>query len=170
VEKFLPAHRGKKHLVSLLNTLIDHQTVSIKTDLAAAARFLGTVIRRRSSMIILSDFVTPDVNRALNVISRRHEVIAIRVTDAREQELPDVGMVSLEDPETGDQVIVDTSDTEFRSQYAALVAGSDRALAATFSRAGIGQISIRTSDPYDTPLNQFFRGLKRRRRNNARIL
>jgi uncharacterized protein (DUF58 family) len=170
VEKFLPAHRGKKHLITLLNTLVDHEPVSKKTDLAVAARFLGTVIRRRCSVVIISDFVAPDVTGALKVLSRRHEVIAVRVSDPREQELPDVGTVLLEDPETGEQVTVDTSDAVFRKHYADLVAESGRELAAGFSRAGIGNISLLTTDPYDIPLNQFFQGTKRKRRRNGRFL
>jgi uncharacterized protein (DUF58 family) len=170
VEKFLPAHRGKKHLVALLNLLIDHEAVSPGTDLAVAARFLGNVLRRRSSVIILSDFATPDVPGALKVLSRRHEVIAVRVSDPREQELPDVGAVALEDPETGEQVIVDTSDAAFRRQYAARVAESGRELTAGFLRAGIGNISLLTTDPFEIPLNQFFRGMKRQRRTCGRLL
>ncbi|MGB7788490.1 DUF58 domain-containing protein [Methanoregula sp.] len=170
VEKFLPAHRGKKHLVTLLNTLIDHEAVSPKTDLSAAARFLGTAIRRRSSMIILSDFMSPDVPGALKILSRRHEVITVRVTDVREQELPDVGTIALEDPETGEQVIVDTSDAAFRKQYAALVAESGRELAAGLSRAGIGYVSLLTTDSCEIPLNQFFRGMKQKRRKHGRLL
>ena len=170
VEKFLPAKRGKKHLVLLLNTMIEHKAVSIKTDLSAAARFLGTVLARRSSVIIVSDFASPYFLGALKTLRRRHEVIAIRVTDAREHELPDVGILALEDAETGEQVIVDTSDTGFRTRYSALVEESDRTLAAGLSRAGIGHVSLLTTDPYDIPLKQFFRGMKRRRQNHGRIL
>jgi uncharacterized protein (DUF58 family) len=170
VEKYLPARRGKKHLVTILNTLVDHEPVSEKTDLAAAARFLGNVLRRRSSVVVISDFAAPDVSSALKVLCRRHEVIAVRVTDPREQELPDAGTVTLEDPETGEQVTVDTSDAVFRTQYAALVEESGRELTAGFSRAGIGNVSLTTTDPYDSALNQFFRGMKRKRRRNGRLL
>lgn len=170
VEKFLPAKRGKKHLVSLLNTLIDHKAVSIKTDLSAAARFLGTILARRSSVIILSDFASPDFLGALKSLRRRHEVIAVRVTDPREHELPDVGTMALEDSETGEQVIVDTSDSGFRMRYSALVDEAGRTLTAGFSQAGVGNVSVLTTDPYDIPLQQFFRGMKRRRRNHGRIL
>jgi uncharacterized protein (DUF58 family) len=169
VEKFLPAKRGKKHLVSILNTLIDHKAVSVKTDLTVAARFLGTILRRRSSVIILSDFISPDFLGALKTLSRRHEVIAIRVTDEREHELPDVGTLALEDSETGEQVIVDMSDAGFRTRYSVLVDEAEETLTAGFSRAGIGNVSLMTTDPYDIPLQQFFRGMKRRR-NNGRIL
>jgi uncharacterized protein (DUF58 family) len=165
VEKFLPARRGRKHLVTLLNTLVDHKPVSRKTDLTSAALFLGTAIRRRSSVVILSDFAAPGVSSALKILCRRHEVIAVRVTDPREEELPDIGTVVLEDPETGEQVTVDTSDAGFRGRYAELVAEAGRELDAGFLRAGIGTVSLMTTDPYDIALNRFFRGMKHRRRN-----
>jgi uncharacterized protein (DUF58 family) len=170
VEKFLPAHRGKRHLVAILNTLVDHEPVSQRTDISAAARFLGTTIRRRSSVIIISDFQSPYIAGALKLLSRRHEVITVRVTDVREQELPDIGRVALEDPETGEQVIVDTSDAGFRKQYAALVAEYGRELASGLSRAGIGQVSLLTTDSCDILLNQFFRGMKQKRRGHGRLL
>ncbi|MDP3562901.1 MAG: DUF58 domain-containing protein [Methanoregula sp.] len=169
VETFLPAKRGKKHLVSILNTLIDHKPMSAKTDLCVAARFLGTILRRRCSVIILSDFASPDFLGTLKTLRRRHEVIAIRVTDQREHELPDVGTIALEDSETGEQVIVDTSDAGFRIRYAAQVEEADKTLTASLSRAGIGNVSLLTTAPYEIPLQQFFRGMKRRR-THGRIL
>ena len=163
VEKFLPAKRGKKHLVSILNTLIDHKAVSAKTDLCVAARFLGSILKRKSSVIILSDFAAPDFLGALKTLRRRHEVIAIRVSDQREHELPDVGTLALEDSETGEQVIVDTSDADFRMRYSVLVEEAEKTLTTGLSRAGIGNVSLLTTASYDIPLRQFFRGMKRRR-------
>lgn len=168
MEKFLPAKRGKKHLVSILNTLIDHKPVSAKTDLSVAVRFLSSILTRKCSVIILSDFASPDFQGALRTLRRRHEVIAIRVTDVREHELPDLGTLALEDAETGELVIVDTSDVDFRIRYAALVKEAEKTLTAGLSRAGIGHVSLLTTEPYDIPLQQFFLGMKRR--NHGRIL
>jgi uncharacterized protein (DUF58 family) len=169
VEVFRPARRGKKHLVALLNTLIDHVPESRKTDLAVAARFLGTVLPRRSSVIILSDFAAPEFLPELRALARRHEVIAVRVTDIREQELPDIGLISLEDPETGEQVIADTTDPEFRSRFAALAAGESSTLITGFARAGIGHIPLLSTESCYLPLKAFFLGMKRRRKHD-RIL
>ncbi|MDO9324613.1 MAG: DUF58 domain-containing protein [Methanoregula sp.] len=169
VEKFLPAKRGKKHLVSILNTLIDHKSASAKTDLSVAVRFLGSILTRKCSVILLSDFESPEFLGALRTLHRRHEVIAIRVSDVREQELPDLGTIVLEDPETGEQVIVNTSDAGFRQRFSALAGEAEKTLSAGLSRAGIGYVSLLTTAPYDIPLQQFFRGMKRRR-NHGRIL
>jgi len=167
VEDFRPAGRGRKYLISLLNTMIGNVPVSRKTDIAGAARFLGKVLPRRSSVIILSDFAAPEFLPELRVLARRHEVIAIRVTDKREQELPDAGLITLEDPETGEQILADTSDPAFRNRYAALAAGETEALTSGFSRAGIGNLLLQTTDSCYIPLNSFFRG---RRRNHGRVL
>ena len=88
----------------------------------------------------------------------------------RERELPDIGYIELEDPETGEQLLVNTSDRQFRERYNTLVTESDAALAAGFSRAGIGTVPLLTSEPYEIPLKRFFRGLKKGRRTNGRIL
>lgn len=169
VEKFLPAGRGRKHLVALFNVLIDHRAASPKTDLRAAARFLGSVLSRRSSIIILSDFATPDFRASLRLLGRRHEIIGIQVSDLRECELPDIGRVVFEDPETGEQVFADTSDPAFRARYHTLVREADDAAAAGFRQAGGGFLPLRTTDRYDIPLKRFFAGLKRGGKCHGRV-
>jgi uncharacterized protein (DUF58 family) len=169
VEKFLPAGRGRKHLVHLLNTLIDHRAASKKTDLRTAVRFLGSVLSRRSSVIILSDFMTPDLPASLRILRRRHEVIAIRITDTRERDLPDIGPVLFEDSETGEQVVADTSDPAFRERYRAVAGEADAAIAAGLLRAGAGYLSLLTTDRYDLPLKRFFAGMKTLRRVHGRV-
>ncbi len=170
VEKYIPAKRGRKHLATLFNVMIDHTPASQKTDLAAAIKFLANILSRRSSVIILSDFVSPEFFLPLRILRRRHEVIAIRVNDPREQELPDVGLIELEDPESGEQVLVDTSDPEFRQRYLELVTEADRELHAKFAQNRIAETELLTGEPYDIPLKRFFRGISKRRVNHDRIL
>jgi len=170
VEKFIPAHRGKKHLAGILNTMIDHKPVSDRTDLGVAARFLAKVLSRRSSVIILSDFISPDFMRPLRILRQRHEVIALRVRDERERELPDVGLIELEDPETGEQVLVDTSDEEFRERYRELVCEAETTLHHDLARHRIHDLAISTDEPYEIPLKRFFSGIAGRRDHYAGIL
>lgn len=170
VEKFIPAKRGKKHMVGILNAILDHRPVSDKTDLGAAAKFLSQVLSRRSSVIILSDFISPSFMLPLKILSRRHEVIAIRVADIREREIPDVGLIELEDPETGEQLLVDTSDEEFREKYRALVENEESGLRHDLRKNHIAELVLMTDEPYDIPLKMFFIGLTGRRRYHARIL
>jgi uncharacterized protein (DUF58 family) len=163
VEKFIPAHRGRKHLVSILNTLIDFRPVSDLTDLGAAAKFLSRVLSRRSSVIILSDFISPSFMLPLRILRRRHEVIALRVIDGREREIPDIGYIELEDPETGEQVLVNTSDEEFRERYRALVGEAEASLHHEFSKHRIHELALTTDEPYEISVKRFFTGLATRR-------
>ena len=160
VEKFMPAKRGRKHLFHCIDTVILHNPESEKTDLAPVLRFLFRAIPRRSSFIILSDFLSPDIFPVLAILRKRHEVIAIRFADRNERELPDVGTIVLEDPETGGQVVVDTSDRAFRERYATLVRDHEKYMTTGFSRSGIGNVTLFTDEPYDIPLRRFFRGMK----------
>lgn len=170
VEKFIPAKRGKKHLVAILNTLIDHEPASGRTDLGAAATFLANVLTRKCSVIILSDFISPSFMLPLRILRRRHEVIALRVVDEREREIPDIGYIELEDPETGEQVLVDTSDQGFRERYRALAGEAETALHHDFAKNRIPSLALTTDEPYEIPLRTFFKGMAGRRRYHAGIL
>jgi len=164
VEKFIPARRGKKHLVSVIDTLISYRPLSRKTDISQTLRFLFRILSRRSSVIILSDFASPDFFPALSILRKRHEVIAIRVTDIRERGLPDIGRIALEDPETGEQVVVNTSDEGFRARYAAVMQEFEERTGDGFSRAGVGAVTLSTDEPYEIPLRRFFGNMKSGRR------
>ncbi len=168
VEKFIPAKSGRKHLISLLNAIISHTPGSRKTDISAAAVFLFRILPRRCSIIMLSDFISPPFIRSLAILKRRHEVIAIRITDPCECELPNAGSIEIEDPETGEQLLIDTSDKEFRERYRTLVNETDLRLKTEFSKNRIGNIRLSTSEPYGPILNRFFAGL-RGGRNSGRI-
>jgi uncharacterized protein (DUF58 family) len=169
VEKFIPARRGRKHLIALLGTIISHEPRSVNTDLGQALRFLGAVLKRRCSVIILSDFVSRPFLHELQVLRERHEVIAIRVKDPRERELPDIGLVELEDPETGEQLLVDTSDRNVRMQYRKIAEEVELSAGAGVASARVGEIPLLTTEPYDIPLIRFFQGLRKRGAAHGRI-
>ncbi len=99
IEKFIPAKRGKKHLVSVIDTLIACHPGSKKTDISGVLHFIFRTLSRRSSIIIISDFESQDFFPALSILRKRHEVIAVRVTDRNEKEIPAIGRIALEDPE-----------------------------------------------------------------------
>jgi uncharacterized protein (DUF58 family) len=170
VEKFIPAKRGRKHLISVINVLITHRARSMKTNIASAAKFLSTVLRRRSSIVVISDFVTPDPAKAIRILQQRHEIIAIRITDPRERALPDIRYIELEDPETGEQILVDTSDAEFRNAYTRIVRDEENRLSTSFRKSGIDEVRLMTSELYHVPLKQFFSARTRRRFVDGRIL
>ena len=163
VEAFFPARRGRKHILSLIENVITHKPASQKTDLSAALQFLYHVLKRKSSIIILSDFASPALFPVMTIMRKRHEVIAIRITDPREGVLPDIGKIVLEDPETGEQVTADTSDKNFQAEYNKCVRSFEKNLETGFVRAGIGRVTLSTDESYEIPLRRFFQGLRQRR-------
>lgn len=170
METFVRAKKGRKHAVRLLNILIDHKPVSKQTNLGAAIRFFAHALKRQSSVILVSDFDSPPFSRDLAILRAHHEVIALRIVDPVERDLPDVGYIALEDVETGEQVLIDTSDEGFRHRYHQIIRESEEKLDHELAKSGIVSLSLQTSEPYDVPLKQFFRGIPGRRRAYGRIL
>jgi uncharacterized protein (DUF58 family) len=156
IERFIPARAGRSQVLRLVQALVTHRSVGTGTDLSAAFRFLCTKVRRRCSVIVLSDFDDPGFARDLAHLRRRHETTAIRVTDPAEDCLPDVGAVFLEDPETGEQVFVDTSDPAFRSAYIDAVAVADRSIESALRSCRVPEVRVSTEEPYDLPLRRLY--------------
>lgn len=169
VEKFVRAKKGRKHVISLLNILIRHQPESKGTDLAAALRTLSHHLKRQCSVVILSDFVSPPFARELAILRDHHEVIAIRINDPVEFDLPNIGYIELEDAETGEQLLINTRDEEFRLRYRSVVNEADRKLKNELRRSGAETVPVLTTGPYDIPLKRFFSGMNGRR-THGRIL
>ena len=156
VERFIPARPGKSQVIRLVQALVTHRSIGTGTDLAAAFRFLCTRVRRRCSVVVLSDFDDPGFARDLAHLRRRHETTAVRVTDPAEDSLPDVGPVFLEDPETGEQVLVDTSDPAFRRAYADALAVADRRIEGALRSCRVPEVRVSTEEPYDLPLRRLY--------------
>jgi uncharacterized protein (DUF58 family) len=148
VERTIPAQGGRIQVLRLIRDLLDHPPMprasfTDLTPLLEAARS----IRRRSLMFIISDFVSaPGWERSMNLLTRRHEVLAIRLVDPTEIELPDIGPMILEDAETGEQLYVDTRDRAFRERFRAAADQREATLQAAFRRSGVDAISISTDE------------------------
>ncbi|WP_067049554.1 DUF58 domain-containing protein [Methanofollis ethanolicus] len=129
VETFIPARRGKRHIAAVLSALLDRLPFSGGTDIAAPLRFIAAAVPRRSTVAVVSDFFGDPFFDDLAILRRRHETVLVRVVDAAEDAVPDVGLISLEDPETGEQILADTSDPVFRAGYREAAEEEARALA-----------------------------------------
>lgn len=161
VERFIPARKGTRHAATLVNTHISHRVHTRGTDIGAAAEFLLGRIRRRCSIVIISDFATTGDAPALALLAKRHAVRAVRVTDPHEQDLPDVGWISLLDPETGDTCTVDTGNPAVRERYRQEIATHDAGLTAFFAKHQIPAARVATDDAYPEvfrTLTTFFSG------------
>jgi uncharacterized protein (DUF58 family) len=144
--------------------LLYHEPRGRGTDITAALEYLAHVQRKRAVTFLVSDFRDEGFEKALAVAGRRHDLIAVRLSDAREEALPPVGLVELEDPETGERVVVDTSSSTFQAAFRG-VNGSRRArLERSLRRSNVDVIDVETGRPYVKPLMRFFQDRMRRRR------
>lgn len=163
VERFVPARKGLRHVLRVVRELLYHSPAGRRTDVAAALEYLSRVLRRRAVVFLISDFQTPPFDRPLRVARHRHDVIPVLVRDEREETLPPVGYVELLDPETGEQLVVDTRSRAVRDRFAALAGQRRAALLAEFRRLRIDTLEVRTGAPFVGPLMRFFRQRERRR-------
>ncbi len=163
VEKYIPPKKGRSHVWRVIKEVLEHQPRAAGTDIVGALNYLNTVCRRRAVVFLISDFIAHGYEHALRVTNKKHDVIAIHVVDPREQELPNVGIVALEDAETGDTLLVDTADKEVRSAFRALARQQNEQRIATFRAGRIDYLDIRTDTPYLDTLLRFFRMREKRR-------
>jgi uncharacterized protein (DUF58 family) len=163
VEKFIPPGKGKKHMLKLLRDLIYYEPKNKTTNIQVALTYLNNIINRRSIIFIISDFLSPDFERPLKQLKNKHDVILVDISDVREENIPDIGYVFLEDAETGEQMLVDTSDLEFRKSYTALANRRSDDLLSRMKRVNVDMIRMKTSEPFYIPLQQFFKMRERRR-------
>ena len=164
VEEFIPPRKGRSHLFKLLREMIYFEPEKKTTDLNNCVRHISNVAKRRSIMFVVSDFFTEDFEKSLGILKNRHEVILINVSDLRESDIPDIGYVMLEDSETGEQFLADTSDAGFRGRYASLMKQRNDELFERMRRLKVDMINVRTDQPFEIPLRRFFRLKERRMR------
>jgi uncharacterized protein (DUF58 family) len=163
---FIPPRTGRLHALRVVRDLATVPTTSGggQTDLGAVLRQLGRLAKRRALVFLISDFLAPaGWERPLAELGRRHEIIAVRIEDPRERELPDVGGVYLHDPETGQQLWIDTSDRRVRQAHRALVAERDARLNEALTRTGVDLLTLSTGAGLVDDLLRFIT-LRRRRR------
>ena len=164
IEKFVPPRKGRSHVLRVLRELLYFQPRHRATDIGMALEYLMRVIRRRSIVFLVSDFLASGFHRGLRVANRRHDVVAIRVRDRRERELPRVGFVEFEDAETGEQLILNTSDPEVREAFRTQVRREDEELRSFLNSISVDSIEVDSDRSYLELLIRFFRTRTRRLR------
>ena len=149
VDKTIPARGGRVQVLRLVNDLLRQPRLAHApfTDLAPLFEGALQALKRRSLVFIVSDFISaPGWERSLHLLNRRHEVLAVRLWDPREIELPDIGLIVMEDAETGEQLYVDTHDRKFRARFAETARRREAALNDAFKHAGVDVLSLSTDD------------------------
>jgi uncharacterized protein (DUF58 family) len=164
VELFIPPKKGRSHTLRLIREILFFEPAGRGTDPALALDYLNRIVTRRAVVFFISDFQAPDFSHTLAVSGRRHDFIAVRVQDERETVLPNVGIITLEDSETGEQIEINTSDRNIRNSFSDLADQNARDLTRTLRRNNIDAITLRTSEDYLPALRSFFR-LRERRAN-----
>lgn len=162
VEKFVPPKKGKSHVLRVVRELLYHKPQGRKTDIGVALEYLSSVTTRRSVVFLVSDFISSDYEKALQIANKRHDIVAITVTDPREEQLPNVGFIELEDAETGEIILVDTSDISVRGSFAKQTEESKMNRDKLFRSINMDYIDIHTNQSYIEPLIKFFRMRARR--------
>ena len=160
VELAIPPAKGRKHALRLIRELLYFKPAHARTDLSAGLRYAGRILDRRAVVVVLSDFQTAGYAKDFKVLRRRHDVLALALSDPREQELPASGFVSLEDPETGETLLVDCGDSSFRAEYARLAQGFASRLRDEFSHMNVDLVPLTLcEEDADTlaPLLRYFR-------------
>jgi uncharacterized protein (DUF58 family) len=156
VELFIPPKKGRLHILRLIREMLFFSPKGLGTDLAGALEYMNKVITRRAVVFVISDFLTGDFTRPLTVSAKRHDMVALNVVDPAEEALPDVGVILLEDPETGEQIEVDTSRRAITGNYARLAEERFKELGTVFGSRGIDTVQLRTDRDYLPVLRSFF--------------
>ena len=157
IEKFIPPRKGKQHVLRVIREILYFKPEDAKTDLNIALEYLNRVVKRRSIAFIISDFLTENYEKALQVANKKHDIIAIDIIDPREVELPNVGFLELEDAETGETVLIDTGSTEIRESFFSESQEERDKREKFFKSIGVDNINILTDRSYVEPITKFFK-------------
>ncbi len=164
VELYIPPKNSKKHVLKILREIATDREVSTGTSINTAIEYLTKILKRRSIIFFLSDFITEeDYKKSVKIIGNKHDFIAMKIYDPIESEIPNVGMIRLLDKETGDEIIVDSSDKKAMKKYIQESTQENERLKTMFSRLNIDFIKLSTSDDYIKTLLMFFALRKKRR-------
>ncbi len=163
IEKFIPPKKGKSHILRIIRELITFESESKKTNIEIALKYFNNVIKKRSVCFILSDFIDKEFDKSLKIAKNKHDLIALRIHDEREEFLPNVGMIKVKDTESGELRWVDTSDKNIRDEFKKNYYNFEMDLKQTLQSCGVDHIDIKTGKDYIKPLMNFFKNRGRRR-------
>lgn len=157
IEKFIPPKKGSSHILRIIRELVDFRTENQGTDVSESLRFLTNAIKKRCTTFILSDFLDSNFEEAMQIANNKHDVIAIRIYDPRETEIPNIGLAKFKDAETGKNVWVDTTRASTREEYKKWFETNEKKLKRIFLKSGVDTANIRTDEDYVKPLINLFK-------------
>ena len=157
IELFIPPKKGKSHVLRIIRELIEFQPKSKKTNVNGALKFLSQVMKKKAIVFVLSDFMDDHYEHTLKIVGRKHDVTGIRVYDRRDAEMPNIGMVAMEDAESGAVQLVDTASKKVRNSYAKYYRDSVDYFEKSFSHSGAGYLDARLDESYVKKLLGYFK-------------
>jgi len=163
IEKFIPPKKGSSHILRIIRELIDFKAENTGTNIAEALRYLTNVIKKKSTAFIISDFMDNNFEKALQIANYKHDLIALRVTDDREVEMPNVGLVRMRDAETGTMQWIDTSSAKTREALSRYAREKSASIDLALARAGVDMARVYTGRDYVKPLMNLFKKRESRR-------
>jgi|TARA_B110000116_G_scaffold229001_1_gene210668 uncharacterized protein (DUF58 family) len=157
LEKFIPSKKGKKQILRIIKELIDYEPKSKKTDIMQSLSTLNNKLKRKSVIYIISDFISDSYDKPLKFLKLHHRVTLINISDIREKEIPRIGYAYLEDAETGEQILVDTSNKNFQKEYREIMDEKIKTNQKNMNRIGIDMINLSNEESFDITINRYFR-------------
>ncbi len=157
IEKYIPPKKGKTTILRIIRELISHDRQSTGTDLKLALEYLTNIQKKRAIVFCLSDYITSGYETALNIASRKHDIVGIHIYDKSERELPNAGLIRMKDAETGAERIIDTSVKKVRENYAQWFENHENTFKNSFNKSGSDVLSIQTDEDYVKSLLKFFK-------------
>lgn len=162
IEKHIPPKKGRGHVLRLIREILYFKPEHTRTDIAGALEFFNRVARRKSVVFLISDFLSENYFTPLRIANRKHDFIAVKISDPRELEFGNYGLIELQDAETGEVTVIDTSSREFRESFAVQAEDANAGLKRSFKLIDLDFIQIRTDQSYIVPLIQFFKMREKR--------
>jgi len=162
VELFLPPRKGRQHALRVIREVLYHQPRSRKTNIATALEFANKILKRKAIVLVISDFQDSGFEKNLKLLARKHDVIACLIVDPREKELPNVGLVKVVDLESGEEMVIDTSNKFLREEFAQFALKEFERKKKTIVQCGADSITIQTDGSYIDELYKFFRARERK--------
>lgn len=157
IEKFIPPKKGRQHILRIIRELIEFKPEQKGTDISEGLRYFTNIIKKRSTAFLISDFIGEDYEDALKIAAKKHDLIALKVFDQRESELPPVGMINMKDAETGEYIWVDSSSKRVREHYHNQWLSQQQKTDEAFMKYGIDSANLDTNSDYIKPLMTLFK-------------
>ncbi len=157
IELYIPPKKGRSHVLRIIRELIEFKPQGSKTDIEAAFKFLSSIMKKRAIVFFLSDFIDENYERTLKIAANKHDVTGIRVYDRHEQEIPNLGIVQMQDEESGELMLVDTSSKKIRGNYSRYYQDRVDFFKESFAKSGAGAIHCRVDESYVKKLLGYFK-------------